>query len=143
MNLERAKGTKDYPPEEKIARQEVIDKLRAIFELYGFSPLETPIIERFDILSAKYAGGEEILKETFRLHDQGKRELGLRYDLTVPLARVIGMNPQLKMPFKRYAMGYVFRDGPVSLARYRQFTQCDIDIVGSRAMAADAECITI
>ena len=73
MNLERAKGTKDYPPEEKIARQEVIDKLRAIFELYGFSPLETPIIERFDVLSAKYAGGAEILKETFKFKDQGDK----------------------------------------------------------------------
>ena len=143
LELMNARGTRDTLPAEQIVKEKIAAVLKETFELYGFSPLETPILERYDILSAKYAGGEEILKETFRLHDQGKRELGLRYDLTVPLARVIGMNPQLKMPFKRYAMGYVFRDGPVSLARYRQFTQCDIDIVGSMAMAADAECITI
>ena len=143
MNLERAKGTKDYPPEEKIARQEVIDKLRAIFELYGFSPLETPIIERFDVLSAKYAGGAEILKETFKFKDQGDRELGLRYDLTVPLARFIGMNPNLKMPFKRYQMGQVFRDGPIKTGQQREFWQCDVDTVGTKNMIADAEFIKI
>ncbi|MBI4453650.1 histidine--tRNA ligase [Candidatus Woesearchaeota archaeon] len=143
MNLERAKGTKDYPPEEKIARQEVIDKLRAIFELYGFSPLETPIIERFDVLSAKYAGGAEILKETFRFNDQGNRELGLRYDLTVPLARFIGMNPNMKMPFKRYQMGQVFRDGPIKTGRQREFWQCDVDTVGTKNMIADAEFIKV
>lgn len=143
MNLERAKGTKDFPPEEKIARQEVIDKLGAIFELYGFSPLETPIIERFDVLSAKYAGGAEILKETFKFSDQGNRELGLRYDLTVPLARFIGMNPNLKMPFKRYQIGQVFRDGPVKTGRQREFWQCDVDTIGTKNMIADAEFIKI
>jgi histidyl-tRNA synthetase len=141
--LQRAKGTRDFLPENQIIREEIINVLRETFELFGYSPLETPILERFDILSAKYAGGAEILKETFKLKDQGGRELGLRYDLTVPLARVVGMNPQLKMPFKRYQVGEVFRDGPISLGRYRQFIQCDADIIGCKEITADAECINM
>jgi histidyl-tRNA synthetase len=143
MKLMNARGTRDFMPEEKIVRQTVIDSLRNTFELYGFSPLETPIIERFEVLSAKYAGGSEILKETFQFKDQGKRSLGLRYDLTVPLARYVGMNPTIKMPFKRYAIGRVFRDGPIKAGRYREFWQCDVDIIGSRTMLAEAQCLQI
>ena len=105
--------------------------------------MDTQILERFDVLSSKYAGGDEILKETFKLKDQGARELGLRYDLTVPLARYVGMNQTIKMPFKRYQIGEVFRDGPVASARYRQFTQCDVDVIGSSSMATDAEIIAL
>ncbi|MBI4738583.1 histidine--tRNA ligase [Candidatus Woesearchaeota archaeon] len=141
MELLTAKGVRDFAPQDKIARPQVVDLLRTTFELYGFSPLETPIIERLDVLSAKYAGGAEILKETFRFKDQGERDLCLRYDLTVPLARFVGMNPSLKMPFKRYAIGHVFRDGPIKLGRYREFMQCDADIVGASSMLADALCV--
>jgi histidyl-tRNA synthetase len=139
MELERSKGTRDFLAEEQIVRQGIMEKLKTVFELYGYSPIETPMIEKFDILSSKYAGGAEILKETFKLKDQGGRELGLRYDLTVPFARIIGMNPGLKMPFKRYQTGEVFRDGPMGLGRYRQFTQCDVDIVGCKEVSAEAE----
>ncbi len=143
MELMNARGTRDFAPEEKIVRQGIIDMLRATFELYGFSPLETPVIERMEVLSAKYAGGAEILKETFNFKDQGKRDLGLRYDLTVPMARFVGMNPNIKMPFKRYQIGQVFRDGPIKTGRYREFWQCDVDIVGSKSMLADAQCVQI
>ncbi len=145
MKLERAKGTRDFLPKEKIVRQEVVDTLKKVFERYGFSPLETPIIERYDICAAKFGAGEEsdIMKEIFTLQDQGGRKLGLRYELTFPLARVIGMNPQLKMPFKRYQIGRVFRDGPIKLGRYREFWQCDVDIVGAASVMADAEVISI
>ena len=143
MELDTAKGVRDFPPEEKIVRNKIINKITSIFELYGFSPLETPIIERLDVLSAKYAGGQEILKEVFKLKDQGDRDLCLRYDLTVPLARYIGMNPRIKLPFKRYQYGDVFRDGPIKLGRFREFTQCDIDIIGSKSMLADAQCISV
>lgn len=143
MELQLPKGMKDSLPEEKINRQELMDLLRAVFELYGFNPLETPAIERFEILSSKYAGGSEILKETFAFKDQGGRELGLRYDLTVPFSRVVGMNPQLKMPWKRYQMEKVWRDGPIGLGRYREFWQCDVDVVGCKDMLADAEIIAI
>ncbi|NQU98482.1 histidine--tRNA ligase [Candidatus Woesearchaeota archaeon] len=143
MKLMNAKGVRDFPPEEKIIRQEIVDTLRETFEEYGFNPLETPVIERYDLLSSKYAGGDEILKETFKFKDQGKRELGLRYDLTVPFARFVGMNPNMKMPFKRYQIGRVYRDGPIKLGRYREFWQCDVDVVGSKNMMADAELLLI
>src|SRR3989338_1317775 len=143
MNLKTPKGTRDFLPEEMIVRQNMIDTLKGIFERYGFSPLETPIFELYSVLSSKYAGGSEILKETFKFKDQGDRELALRYDLTVPFAKVIGTNPQLKMPFKRYAICPVFRDGPIASARYRQFIQCDVDVVGVKQMAADAEIIAL
>jgi histidyl-tRNA synthetase len=134
---------RDFPPEEKILRDEVISVLKGIFELYGFSPLETPVVERWEVLSAKYSGGEEILKETFKLTDQGGRQLGLRYDLTVPLARFVGMNPTIKRPFKRYQIGTVYRDGPIKKGRTREFYQCDADIVGSSSPLADAECVQL
>lgn len=143
MKLTLSKGTKDYLPEEQIVREKIKAKLKNVFERYGFSPLETPIIEMREILTSKYAGGAEILKEMFTLTDQGKRELGLRYDLTVPLARVIGMNPNLRFPFKRYEMGRVFRDGPIKLGRLREFWQCDIDVVGSDNVYFDAEMLCL
>ena len=143
MTLQLSKGTRDFKAEEAIVRNRIVDTLKGIFELYGYSPLETPIFERYDILASKYAGGAEILKETFKFKDRGKRELALRYDLTVPMCRFVGMNPNLKMPFKRYQIGDVFRDGPVESARYRQFAQCDVDVVGIKGMAADAEIIAL
>lgn len=143
MELLNARGTRDIFPEEKIALNALSEELKQLFELYGFVPLDTPALERFEVLSAKYAGGEEILKETFKVKDQGERELGLRYDLTVPLARFVGMNSQIKMPFKRYQIDKVWRDGPVETARFREFIQCDVDIIGSNSMLADAECIAI
>jgi len=143
MKLQTAKGVRDIPPEKKIARNRVVDTLKRVFELFGYNPLETPNIEKYDLLSSKYAGGDEILKETFKFKDQGKRELGLRYDLTVPFCRFVGMNPTLKMPFKRYQVGRVFRDGPIKLGRYREFWQCDVDIVGCKEMTADAEILAL
>jgi histidyl-tRNA synthetase len=143
MELQTAKGVRDFAPEEKIIRNRVVDTLKKNFENYGFSPLETPILERFETLSAKYAGGSEILKETFKLKDQGNRTLGLRFDLTVPLARFVGMNPTMKLPFKRYEIGRVFRDGPIKLGRMRQFWQCDVDVIGTKSMIADAEILAL
>lgn len=141
--FERARGTRDFAAGDALLRQKIVATLRKVFELYGYNPLETPILERFETLASKYAGGAEILKETFRLKDQGDRELGLRYDLTVPMCRFIATNPNLKMPFKRYQIGEVFRDGPLKAGRYREFMQCDIDIVGVKSMAADAEMVDV
>lgn len=143
--LQLAKGVRDVPPEEKIVKNKVIAMLSQIFELYGFMPLETPILERYETLSAKFAAGEasDALKEIFKLKDQGKRTLGLRFDLTVPLARYVAMNPNLKLPFKRYAIGNVFRDGPIKLGRTREFWQMDIDTVGTKSMLAEAEILAM
>ncbi len=143
MILQSPKGTRDFLPEEKILRQEIEDKLKTLFELYGYNPLETPAFELFETLSSKYAGGAEILKEMYTFEDQGKRKLGLRYDLTVPFARVIAMNPNLKKPFKRYQIGKVFRDGPMKAGRYREFEQCDVDMVGTASMIAEAELLAM
>jgi len=137
------KGTRDFKFNEEILRQRIIATIKKIFELHGFLPLETPILERFEILKAKYAGGAEILKEVFKLRDQGGRILGLRYDLTVPLARFIAINPTVKLPFKRYQFGPVFRDGPIRTGRYRQFYQFDGDIIGVKNILAEVELINI
>lgn len=141
--VDLVKGTRDFPPEVMIVRQKVISSVRKVFESYGFSPLETPAFEYYETLSSKYAGGSEILKETYKFTDQGKRELALRYDLTVPFSRFIAMNPMLRMPFKRYQIGSVFRDGPMKAGRYREFTQMDVDVVGSSSMFSDAEMVMI
>ncbi|MDD5331618.1 MAG: histidine--tRNA ligase [Candidatus Nanoarchaeia archaeon] len=145
MKPQLAKGTRDILPEEQIVRQKIINILRTKFESYGFSPLETPILERYETLIAKFGAGEEsdATKEIFRLNDQGERDLGLRFDLTLPLARFISLNPNLKMPFKRYQIGQVFRDGPIKLGRYREFWQCDIDVVGSKNLKYDAELLKV
>lgn len=143
MKLQNAKGVRDFLPEEMILRQKIINELKSIFELYGYNPLETPAIERIDVLTSKFAGGEEILKEIFKVQDQGGRKLGLRYDLTVPMSKVVGMNPSLSLPFKRYQVQEVYRDGPIKLGRYRSFIQCDVDVVGPKSMVAEAEILSI
>ena len=143
MKLEMAKGTRDVSPEDRMPKTKVFKGLKVVFESFGFSQLETPIIERLDVLTSKYAGGQEIIKEIFKLKDQGNRDLGLRYDLTVPLARYIGMNSNIKMPFKRYAIGIVFRDGPIKLGRYREFWQCDVDVVGAKSFMFESEIIKL
>lgn len=145
MTLDMAKGVRDFAPEDKIIRDDVVNKLVSIFQRYGYSPLETPSIERLDTLTAKFAAGTEsdAAKEIFKLTDQGQRELGLRFDLTVPFSRFIVLNPNLKMPFKRYEIGRVFRDGPIKLGRYREFWQCDVDIAGCASVKAEAELILV
>ena len=143
MTLDTAKGTRDVFPQDMLIMQNILRVFKQTFQVYGFNPLDTPILERFETLASKYTGGAEILKETFQLQDQGERKLGLRYDLTVPFSRFIAMNPTMKMPFKRYQIGKVFRDGPVSSSRLREFTQCDCDVVGTSSLAADAECVLL
>lgn len=135
------KGTRDFLPKEMIKRQFILDKIRGVFENFGFDPFETPALEKWEVLSAKGAGGPEILKETYNFEDRGKRRVGLRYDLTVPLTRVVSMNRDLPLPFKRYHITRVWRYGDVAKGRLREFWQADIDTVGSESMLADAEII--
>ena len=145
VELRLLKGTDDCLPEDQILRQQIIEAICSTFELYGFSPVETPSLCFFDILASKYAGGDEILKETYRLTDQGGRELGLRYDPTVPFARLVGMyqGARIRLPFKRYEVGKVFRDGPIKKGRLREFIQCDADIVGTANPLAEAELVSL
>lgn len=136
------KGTRDFLPEEMILRQQVLEKIKSVFEIFGFQPLETSALESWEILSAKGAGGEEILNETYNFKDKGDRRVGLRYDLTVPLARVMASNPNLNLPFKRYQIEKVWRYGDIAKDRFREFLQADVDIVGSESMLADSEIIS-
>ena len=140
MNL---KGTFDYLPEEQIIRNKIISTLRETFEKYGFLPLETPMLCYYELLASKYAGGAEILKEVYKLTDQGGRNIGLRYDLTVPFAKVMGINKGLILPFKRYEIGKVFRNGPVKTGRSREFYQCDVDACGVDSPYAEIEYFTM
>ncbi|MDU1844714.1 MAG: histidine--tRNA ligase [Niallia nealsonii] len=139
MNYQNVKGTLDYLPEEEGIRRIIRRTIEDVFIQYGCKPIETPILNYQELLASKYGGGAEILEEMYTLSDRGKRELALRYDLTIPFAKVVAMNPTIKMPFKRYEIGKVFRDGPIKTGRYREFTQCDVDIVGVQSQMAEAE----
>ena len=143
MELKNIRGVDDYLPKKQIIRNNIINVLTETFESYGYLPLETSTLCYFDLLASKYAGGSEILKEVYKLSDQGKRELGLRYDLTVPFAKVIAMNKDLQLPFRRYEIGKVYRDGPVKTGRDREFYQCDVDVCGISGALVEAELMTM
>lgn len=143
MKLMNVKGTYDYLPNDMKIRNKIIDTLRKNFECYGYLPVETPILNNYDLLSYKYNEDAEILSEIYRLTDQGDRDLGLRYDLTVPFCKIVGLNKNLGLPFRRYEIGRVFRNGPVKLGRSREFYQCDIDCVGIDNRYIEAEQISM
>jgi len=134
---------RDLLPEQAKKKQAIEDIIRREFEAYGFEPLDTPIVEDFALLAAKGSGGEAIKEEIYYFKDKSDRELGLRFDLTVPLARVVANNPQLAKPFKRYQIGKVYRYDRPGAKRYREFTQADVDIVGSSSIIADFEIIAL
>lgn len=139
MDYQNVRGTQDFLPEQEVMRREIRRTLEDTFIFYGCKPLETPIINYTELMASKYAGGAEILQEMYTLSDRGERDLALRYDLTIPFSKVVAMNPEIPMPFKRYEIGKVFRDGPIKAGRFREFTQCDVDIVGVKSQAAEAE----
>ncbi|KON90148.1 histidine--tRNA ligase [Sporosarcina globispora] len=139
MDYQNVKGTQDYLPNAEVVRRDIRRTLEDVFIQYGCKPLETPILNYTELLASKYGGGAEILEEMYTFTDRGERDLALRYDLTIPFAKVVAMNPALKMPFKRYEIGKVFRDGPIKTGRFREFTQCDVDIVGADSQIAEAE----
>ncbi|WP_151736169.1 histidine--tRNA ligase [Paenibacillus tengchongensis] len=141
--MQNVKGTYDFFGREQALRQQVQDTLRACFELYDFTAMDTALLNELEVLASKYAGGDEILKEMYRLSDQGGRDLGLRYDLTIPFAKVVALNPGIELPFRRYEIGKVFRDGPVKKGRLREFLQCDADIAGIAGPQAEAELIQV
>ena len=136
------KGFRDFLPSEARKRQYVINTLRKVFESYGFEPLETPALEYEEVLLGKY--GDEGDKLMYRFVDRGKRRVALRYDQTVPLARVVAQyGDELPMPFKRYQIQPVWRADNPQKGRYREFLQCDADIVGTSSPLADAEVIAV
>ncbi|ACZ37914.1 histidine--tRNA ligase [Sphaerobacter thermophilus] len=135
------KGMRDILPQQMVLRQHVISTFRRVFERYGFEPIETPVLEYLDVLTGKYGEDEKLI---YHFTDRGGREVGMRYDLTVPLARFVATHRhELSFPFKRYHIEPVFRADRPQRGRYRQFWQCDADIVGTASMLADAEVIMV
>jgi histidyl-tRNA synthetase len=138
MNKQPVRGFRDYDGEEAKKRAEIKKIVIGIFEKYGFEPAETPIIE-----SEEFVKGEnkqdEVVSDIYKLKDKGKRKLALRYEFTFQLKRLM---ENKKLPYKRYQIGEVFRDEPVSANRFRQFTQCDVDVVGS-TIKDDAEILAL
>jgi len=144
MKIQNVKGGYDFLPKEQKIRNYINGILKEIFEQYGFESIETPILCYYDILSDKYDDENDILNEIYKLSDQGERKLGLRYDLTVPFAKFIALNKnQIKFPFKRFEIAKAFRDGPVRAGRDREFTQCDVDIVGLSGQLIEAELLSL
>ena len=136
------KGFRDYLPRQMRLRNFVVSILRQTFEKYGFEPLETPTLEYASTLLGKY--GEEADRLVYTFKDKGDRDLGLNYDLTVPTARVLASYQQeIKLPFKRYQIQRAYRAEKPQKSRYREFTQCDIDIFGSSSPLADAEILAV
>jgi len=142
VSPEVLKGFQDLLPEDLLPRKRAIAAIEVIFEQYGFSPLETPALEQLDVLLG--SGGENTNKELFRLESPEGDPIALRFDLTVPFARVLAQHPdKLKVPFRRYAIGPVWRADKPGPGRFRQFTQFDIDAAGAETVAVDAEVVAV
>lgn len=134
-------GFRDFLPAQMRVRQQVTGMLRGIFERFGYEPLDTPTLEAIEVLQGKIGQDEKLL---YRFADHGGREVGMRYDLTIPLARVVAMHANdLVLPFKRYHMGPVWRADRPQKGRFREFWQCDADTVGTKSVIADAEGVAI
>ena len=134
-------GFRDQLPREMLLRRVLIERFRTIFEAHGFEPIDTPTLEHLNILTGK-AGENEKLMYAFR--DHGDREVGMRYDLTIPLARFVAQHESdLPLPFKRYHIAPVWRAEKAQRGRLREFYQCDADIVGSSSITSDAEAISM
>ena len=136
------KGFRDFLPAAEIARRNLVEKIETCFRSYGFVPIDTPALEYAEILLGK--GGGETEKQIYRFNDNGGRDVALRFDLTVPFARFLAEHrAELTFPFKRYHIAKVWRGENTQRGRYREFTQCDMDIVGSDSAAADFEILHI
>ncbi len=142
IKAQTLKGFRDFLPADVIKRQYVICKIIEVFERFGFDPLETPALEYAETLLGKY--GEEADKLLYIFEDRGGRKVGLRYDQTVPLARVMAQyEGALPLPFKRYQIQPVWRAENPQRGRYREFLQCDADSIGTESPLADAEVIAL
>lgn len=131
------KGFRDFGPKEQPLRQKMFVVIQSVFERFGFLPLSTPALEYKEILMGKYGEDEKLV---YQFTDNGGREVALRYDLTVPLARYVALNQnQLVFPFKRYQIAPVWRADNPQKGRFREFYQCDVDVVGTTSPLADAE----
>lgn len=140
-SAQRLKGFRDFLPEAMALRTHVTRAFEGIFQRYGFLPLETPSLEYAETFEGKSSEEAATLMYTFT--DRGDRRVGLRYDLTVPLARMVAMHPDLPLPFKRYHIAPVWRAERPQRGRFREFWQCDVDTVGTSEPSADAEILAV
>lgn len=139
--MRTVRGMRDLFGPEMRVKDYLVKTAVDVFQKFGYEPLDSPVMELWETLSAK--GGEEVEAETFKFTDKGEREVGLRFDLTVPLARIAATNPHLPKPFKRYAIGKAWRYDRPQAGRYREFEQADVDIIGAASPAADAEVVLV
>ena len=136
------KGFRDYLPNTMIARELLVETAQRVYRSYGFSPIDTPALEYAEILTGK--GGDESDKQLYRFVDHGKRDVAMRFDLTVPLARFAAQYAQqLGTPFKRYHIATVWRGENTQKGRYREFMQCDFDTIGTESNVADIETLLV
>jgi len=141
---ETVKGFQDILPPDSQKFHAIERLIEKHFKLYGFLPIKTPTIEFDELMRTNNVGEEdEAVSDRFRLQDRGGRNLGLRYEFTFQLARLFKQNPNIKLPLRRYQIGSVFRDEPTGQGRFKEFTQCDADIIGDSSIEADAECIAL
>ena len=132
------KGFRDYLPEVMMPRERIMETARRVYRRYGFSPIDTPVLEYLEIFTGK--GSEETDRQLYRFEDHGGRQVGMRFDLTVPLARFAAQHiNQLGTPFKRYHIAPVWRGESPQAGRYREFVQCDFDTIGTESVVADIE----
>ncbi len=141
MEPQIPKGFRDFLPERMRLRKRLIAQMTGIFERFGFEPLDTPCLEYAETLLGKY--GEEGDRLIYKFQDRGERMVALRYDLTIPLSRVVAMHPEIIKPFKRYHIAPVWRADKPQKGRFREFYQCDIDIIGTTSSYADGELLVI
>jgi histidyl-tRNA synthetase len=136
------KGFRDYLPAAMIPREWIVDVARRVYRSYGFAPIDTPALEHLEILTGK--GSDETDKQLYRFQDHGGRDVGMRFDLTVPLARFVAQHIQeLGTPFKRYHIANVWRGENTQRGRYREFMQCDFDTIGTESNSADIEMVLV
>ena len=136
------KGFRDHLPAQALARERILDVARRVYRSYGFAPIDTPALEYLEILTGK--GSEETDKQMYRFTDHGGREVGMRFDLTVPFARFAAQHVhELGLPFKRYHMATVWRGENTQRGRYREFMQCDFDTIGTTSPVADLEMVLV
>ena len=141
MEPQIPKGFRDFLPERMRIRKRLMAKMTEIFERFGFEPLDTPCLEYAETLLGKY--GEEGDRLIYKFQDRGERMVALRYDLTIPLSRVVAMHPEIIKPFKRYHIAPVWRADKPQKGRFREFYQCDIDIIGAASAYADGELLVL